>query len=208
METVDAIGLDLDGTLWNSNETVVLGWQRACRKRGGVRIPSVEDLKSIMGMTNRQIARTLFPEIPEEEGEQLVLDACDEELLDVRRQGGKLFPGVKETILSLSEKVPFFIVSNCNPGYIEAFLDYYDLRGRMTDWECHGANGLAKAGNIRLVSDRNGFRNVVYVGDTAQDMSSAREARVSFIHAAYGFGIIPEDVPAIQAFSELAGLAD
>ncbi len=40
------------------------------------------------------------------------------------------------------------------------------------------------------------------MGDTALDCSSAREAGVPFLHAAYGFGKL-EGVPAVQAFAQL-----
>ncbi|WP_443599120.1 HAD family hydrolase, partial [Agathobacter sp.] len=43
----------------------------------------------------------------------------------------------------------------------------------------------------------------VYVGDIQGDYDSSKKAGVKFIHAAYGFGTIDDDVPAIHRFSEL-----
>ena len=43
----------------------------------------------------------------------------------------------------------------------------------------------------------------MYVGDIQGDYDSSKKAGVKFIHAAYGFGTIDDDVPAIHSFSEL-----
>ena len=43
----------------------------------------------------------------------------------------------------------------------------------------------------------------VYVGDIQGDYDASRAAGVDFIHAAYGFGTIREEVPKIDRFSDL-----
>ena len=47
----------------------------------------------------------------------------------------------------------------------------------------------------------------MYVGDIQGDYDSSKKAGVKFIHAAYGFGTIDDDVPAIHRFSELPQVA-
>ena len=41
------------------------------------------------------------------------------------------------------------------------------------------------------------------MGDIQGDYDASRKAGIGFIHAAYGFGIVPEAQYKIQAFSEL-----
>ena len=41
--------------------------------------------------------------------------------------GGRLYEGLEETLKYLSAKYPLYIVSNCQKGYIEAFLSYHQL---------------------------------------------------------------------------------
>ena len=53
-----------------------------------------------------------------------------------------------------------------------------------------------------MVVERNEFQNPVYVGDTELDYDSAERAGLPFIHAAYGFGQVPE-APQISSISEL-----
>ena len=46
----------------------------------------------------------------------------------------------------------------------------------------------------------------MYVGDTAGDAKSAKDAGIDFIYAAYGFGEVSDDsyVAKIESFAELA----
>lgn len=48
---------------------------------------------------------------------------------------------------------------------------------------------------------------MIYVGDIEGDYHATVQAGGQFVHAAYGFGVLPEEiakkVPAIQKFSEL-----
>ena len=67
---------------------------------------------------------------------------------------------------------------------------------------------LEKSENIKLIVERNNIDEAVYVGDIQGDYDSSKKAGVKFIHAAYGFGTIDDDVPAIRKFSELPRVAD
>ncbi|MBO5256842.1 MAG: HAD family hydrolase, partial [Clostridia bacterium] len=105
-----------------------------------------------------------------------------------------------------------FIVSNCQAGYIEAFLQAHGLGDRFEDIECTGNTGLCKADNIRLIMKRNGLTSSVFVGDTISDGSAARTAGIPFIYAKYGFGELcgrgrTDDYDeAIENFKEIVGL--
>ena len=80
------------------------------------------------------------------------------------------------------------IVSNCQKGYIEAFLAAHGLGDFFEDFECSGRTGFTKGKNIRLVMERNRIKEAAYIGDTLLDYAAAREAGIPFVHAAYGFG--------------------
>ena len=79
------------------------------------------------------------------------------------------------------------------------------MAGILRDTECYGNNELEKSENIKLIVERNNIDEAVYVGDIQGDYDSSKKAGVKFIHAAYGFGTIDDDVPAIRKFSELRG---
>ncbi|MBP0988402.1 MAG: HAD hydrolase-like protein, partial [Oscillospiraceae bacterium] len=77
---------------------------------------------------------------------------------------------------------------NCQEGYIETYLGKIPFADAFTDIESAGRTGLSKGENIRLVMERQGITDCVYVGDTQGDADAAAQAGVRFIHAAYGFG--------------------
>ena len=108
----------------------------------------------------------------------------------------------------MKKKYHLYIVSNCQSGYIEAFLDYYKLHDLIEDTECYGNNEKSKGENIALLYRRNALDDAVYVGDIQGDYDASMDAGVKFIHAAYGFGTIEDKVPEIRKFCELENVAD
>ena len=122
----------------------------------------------------------------------------------LREHGGILYDQVPQTLAALKQDgYHLSIVSNCQKGYIEAFLDHYDLWELVEDMECYGNNLRQKGENIRLVVERNRLDEAVYVGDIQGDYDASRAAGVGFIHAAYGFGEIAEPVPELKTFADL-----
>lgn len=200
---------DMDGTLWDSAPEVVASWNETIRKSGYQRAPiTAEDMQSVMGKTMDDIARVLFTGLSEEERIRL-LDQCGEDENEyLRRHGGTLFPNIRQTMEQLKKKYHLYIVSNCQAGYIEAFLDYYKFHDLIEDIECYGNNNKPKGDNIALIYQRNELDDAVYVGDIQGDYDSSMHAGVKFIHAAYGFGTIRELVPKINSFAELVEVAD
>ena len=105
--------------------------------------------------------------------------------------------------MELRRSYALIIVSNCQDGYIQDFLDFADMRGLFGDFESAGGTGLSKGENIKLVIERNSIDRAVYVGDTQGDLDSADFAGIPFIRAAYGFGQMNRPVPEIREFSDL-----
>lgn len=195
---------DMDGTLWDSAANVAKSWNLAVEKSGLSEKRLTEaDMKSVMGKTMDVIAETLFPEIPEEKRSGLLALCCETENEYLREHGGVLYPRLEETLAVLRETMPLYIVSNCQAGYIEAFLAHYRFEAYFSDIECYGNNGKQKGENICLLADRNHLTDAVYVGDIQGDYDASRAAGVGFIHAAYGFGTINANVPAIHTISGL-----
>ena len=184
----DSVIFDLDGTLWDSCRSVAESWSLTLAEEyGGLIQPGEADIRGIMGMTASQIAASLFA--PYGAQAEAVCGRClSMECAYISRHGGLLYPGVEELFRSLSQAVGLYIVSNCQDGYIQCFLEYTGFGKYISDFECSGATGLSKGENIRLVAERNGLSSPIYVGDTAMDEDSARSAALPFVHAAYGFG--------------------
>ncbi len=204
---------DLDGTLWDSSEQVAASWSEilALRSETDSRVRSRvtgEDMRGYMGKTMEVIAELMLPRL-DVKTRMEIMDECEEyENNYLGRHGGKLYPRLEEELERLCGKYSLFIVSNCQSGYIETFLEYHRLGKYFEDFECPGGTGLGKGENIKLVMERNSIGKAVYVGDTQGDCDSADIAGIPFIHAAYGFGSIDRAVPKVQSFSEIYDAAE
>lgn len=197
--TKEGIIFDLDGTLWDSSESVTNSWNEAIATYDNINYKmTVQTMKGFMGKTIEEIAALFLAEFSLNERKQ-IMDKCIMFEQDyIEKNGGILFPGVEETLELLSSQYRLFIVSNCQEGYIEAFLKYHKLSKYFDDYENPGRTGKSKGENIKLVIQRNSLEKAVYVGDTERDLSSARFAGIPFIHARYGFGQIKEIVPYVD----------
>lgn len=211
MQEKRGIIFDMDGTVWDSSANVAKAWTERVREAGYTdRTVTREDIQSVMGKPMDVIADTLFPYTekgPERDALRFSCENYENEYL--RQNGGVLYDGVPETWAKLKEMgYHIYIVSNCQAGYIEAFLGYYQIAyGKETDLvediECYGNNFLQKDENIRLLAERNGLTKACYVGDIQSDYDATAKAGLPFIHARYGFGEINAEVPYIMSFDEL-----
>ena len=199
---------DMDGTLWDSAESVAAAWKQVVADYyKGKRVVTPEEIKSVMGLTMDKLAAALFPELSQTERTKLLEKCIRAENTYLETHGGVLYEGLETVLQTLCEVYPLYIVSNCQSGYVEAFLSYYKYEKYFQDIECYGNNGMEKCDNIVNVVKRNNLDDAIYVGDIQGDYDSSQKAGVKFIHAAYGFGSILEDVPRIDRLSELPALA-
>lgn len=197
---------DLDGTLWDSSYQVGIAWNTVFKNEGVDIELTPENMTVMMGRTVPEIGEAMLPFIPEPRRTEILDKCCAEENRRLNMYGGKPYPDVLDTLKRLSEKYPLFIVSNCEDGYIQSFLNYHKMWPFISDIECIGRTGLAKGGNIKLIVERNHLDKAVYIGDTGRDMRSAEEAGVPFIFAEYGFGDASEAQMRIKSFGELEAL--
>ncbi|MDD6038159.1 MAG: HAD family hydrolase [bacterium] len=205
------IVFDMDGTLWDSAKEVAASWNKVVVSKG---LPALtaEDLERVMGLPMNLLARKLFPQLLAQESFDLMEECVVEENEYLRQHGATLYPGLLITLKQLKEVYPLYIVSNCQSGYIEAFLEHYGLEDVFEDIQCYGYNQKPKGDNIRILAQRNGLDRTVYVGDIQGDYEATMQAGGIFVHAAYGFGTLSDDirkkVPAIHAFCELPAVLD
>ena len=202
---------DLDGTLWDSSATVAESWNIVIEQEYGVKdMLSAEDIASQMGKTMNEIADFHFTKLAGDDRYSLARKCEVFENEYITEHGGRLFDGVEETLAAMKEAgVRMAVVSNCQEGYVKAFLDSMDMWKYFIDYEEWGRTFLSKAENIRLVIERNGEEKGIYVGDIQKDADASHEADVPIIWARYGFGEIADAEGVIDSFAELpAALKD
>ena len=204
MESGRPLVFDLDGTLWDTTEVVARAWSAALSESGFQYPPmKAADIASIMGLTHEQIRASLFGQLSAQRWEEFsrLCYRYEEDL--IRREGGILYAGVRQGLIELAQTHPLAIVSNCQKGYIELFLEWTGLGNSFRDWECHGRTGLGKGQNLLRLCQRQGWTEALYVGDTAGDEAAAAEAGCEFLFAAYGFGQASAGARRLESFGQL-----
>lgn len=205
---MDSIIFDLDGTLWDSTESIANSWATAIREQTDLDAPPItrDTMVPLLGKLLPDIVSAIFPD-ESEESKQHILDICtQQEHEDLLRQCAPLYDGLEETLQQLSEKYQLFIVSNCQAGYIEVFLETSGLGDYFSGHLCPGDTGNAKAANIRELIRRYHLQSPVYVGDTTGDWAAAGEAGIPFVFAAYGLGFVEQPDYTIYRLPDLLTL--
>lgn len=201
---MDGIIFDVDGTLWDSTDSVAESWNQAIHENSDLDIEINRTvLSNLFGKTMDEICNALFPQLSAEEKERLGSLCFEYENRFLETNPGQLYDGVADTIKELAKHTNLYIVSNCQCGYIEVFLKTTGLSPYIKDYLCFGQTLTSKGRTIRTLMTKNHLEDVVYVGDTQGDANACIEANVPFIFAEYGFGEVPDAKRRIAAFTEL-----
>lgn len=196
--------LDVDGTLWDCSETIARAWNAVYERRGLPRRFTAADAGACMGLTINEISDKLLSDMEPDFRRELLADCVKAQNDGLLREGGSVYPGVKETLKELSEnRYGLYIVSNCECGYIEAMLAFTGLGEYIDGFLCAGMTGKDKGENLRKLVEERSLKDCVYVGDTGMDEKACKKAGLPFVWAAYGFGKPDRFDAEIRRFSEL-----
>ncbi len=208
---IDAVIFDVDGTLWDTTDLVAEAWNQAVSDFGIEREEPItgDTLKKEFGKPMDIIMDNLFPEETKETREALLVKCChyEHEILENCKEN-ILYPNVVEVFEAIAKDRKVCIVSNCQSGYIELFMEKNGVEHLVTDTECFGDTLLSKGENIKLVLERNGFKNAIYVGDTIGDYNATVYAEVPFVFVKYGFGHVEGAWKEVDEIREVLDLLD
>lgn len=195
---------DLDGTLWDSRESVARAWNQAIWENSDRKVQlDGESLGKLFGKPMMEIFDHVFPDCETGERKRLAAYCCSYENERLLWDPGLVYPGVEETLKNLYEEYPLFIVSNCQAGYIPAFLTSTGLGKYFKDVICPDDSGQLKAENIGIMMERNHITEGIYVGDTQGDADACKKANIPMVFAAYGLGETVDYAEKIGSFDEL-----
>ena len=204
---MDSIIFDVDGTLWDSTPCVARAWSRYLREKEHIDLElTAPQLKALFGQLLSDIARQILPELSESEQLRIIDGCCQAEHEALLEECPPVYDGLEATLQELSRQYPLYIVSNCQAGYIEVFLEATGFGHYFKGHLCPGDTGMAKAENIMKLSKDHGLESPVYVGDTMGDFHACQTADVPFIFAAYGFGDVKEPWAVIQKPADLLSI--
>lgn len=204
---MDSIIFDLDGTLWDATEKITIAWNEIAQEekvRESYITPSL--LQSLFGKPMSDIAAVVFADVDKASQLRLIDLCAQREHEFLLRDGAPLYPHLEETLKYLSAKYQLFIVSNCQAGYIEVFLEVTNLGKYFKGHLCPGDTGVNKAENILEIMHRHNLQTPVYVGDTDGDNKASKAAGIPFVYAAYGFGQTDDVDYQIDDFADLTKL--
>ena len=204
-----AIIFDLDGTLWDTSKKVLPAWNIVLDRYPELNKKlTQEEMNSFFGKTLDEIAEMMLPCVEEKRRLDVLNECCKEEQVYLNEHGGNLYPDLENTLKRLKEKYDLYIVSNCQDGYLQSFLDFHVLNSYFKDYEMSGRTGQRKCENIKEVIRRNKLENAMYVGDTIDDFNAANGAMIPFVYANYGFGNVDDFKYEISKISDLVSVAD
>ncbi|MCR5672294.1 MAG: HAD hydrolase-like protein [Lachnospiraceae bacterium] len=207
MIKTDGVIFDVDGTLWDSTDIVKDAWNNAFIDNGYDDPKITADrLKGLFGLPMADIIRDIFPSGSEEEIAELTPIIYKYEDSYLQEKGGLLYPSIIETIRTLAGSVPVFIVSNCQEGYIELFMNKTGCADCIRAHLCPGDTGMLKADNIRKIITDHKLEYPVYVGDTVMDRDACMLADCPFIYARYGFGKVDVYDDSVDSPAELLNI--
>ncbi|MFA9378249.1 MAG: HAD family hydrolase [Lachnotalea sp.] len=201
---MDGIIFDVDGTLWDSREVVARAWNQAIEDITNLDIRvDAQQLKGLFGKPLDDILDALFPMLDVDKKKELGVSCFEHEHELIDKEPCIWYEGMADGIKELSKQHKLFIVSNCQAGYIEAFLKATNLGEYITDFTCPGETGLLKGDNLKIMMERNSLKSAIYIGDTQGDADACKIAGIPIIYASYGFGTIEKPYYVITQFSEL-----
>ncbi len=200
----DSLIFDLDGTLWDTCDTCAIAWNAVLDHHAiSFRKITGDDVRSVCGRPHEECIRTVFQGLSSEAHDLLIADTMAEDNRKVQELGGILYHGVCAGIASLAKQHQLFIVSNCQAGYIEHFLQFSGLQSYFKDYECWGNTRLSKAKNTQAIITRNNLVAPIFIGDTVGDQAAAMEAGIPFAFLTYGFGDVNQYDYRFETFPEL-----
>jgi|WetSurMetagenome_2_1015567.scaffolds.fasta_scaffold172692_2 phosphoglycolate phosphatase len=81
-----------------------------------------------------------------------------------KNENNIMYKKVYETIKELSTVMSFYIVSNCQNGYIELVIEKAGLKLFIHDYEYYGRTGYRRPENLQRIINRNKIEKSLYIG--------------------------------------------
>lgn len=183
---IDSIIFDLDGTLWNPKKETLEAVNKVTKKYNIDKVSS-KTIKEGMGHTDEEVMEMYMPKLEKEDQRKLFKEMDQTNIKNLRKNGSKLYPNLMETLKELKQNYKLFIISNCGAGYIESFLDHYNLNNIFTEFIAASKENISKTEGMKRLIKKYNLKKPIYVGDTFGDFNYAKDANVLFVHAKYGY---------------------
>ncbi len=174
-----ALIFDFDGTITDSYQLENHVMAETVRKFVNPNFQDFEVLK-YYGPTEDGIVAKIVSDDKLEEARRFLFKFYDEYQKSI---GLKPFPGIKELMLEYRHKLKIFILTGRSRKTLDLSLEYFAFPSIFSEIYTGSQSGINKTENIlKLCADNNLKREeVVYIGDTLEDIKSMNQAGVDII---------------------------
>ena len=176
----EAVVLDVDGTLVDTNYQHAIAWDRAFAEHG-VQVP-VWRIHRHIGMGGDQLVEALAgPEVEDRQGDAIrdsESERYDELIGEVR-----LLEGARELIVALRDRgTRVVLASSANSDEVNHYLDQLDVR-ELVSWTASTDVDETKPEPdlVEAALEKAGTRDAVMVGDTVWDVKAAKRAGIGAV---------------------------
>jgi phosphoglycolate phosphatase len=183
--------LDLDGTLTDSREGIILCMQHALRVLGRD-VPDADALLHIIGPPFRIAFRQLLPGATDAEVERAI-EIYRERFVPVGMFENRVYPGVPDALQRLREQGARLFVATSKPQvFARRILDHFELSQHFE--QIYGSEldgGLGDKAELIahvLADSRLDAAHSIMVGDRHHDTAGAIANRVMPVGALWGYG--------------------
>ena len=198
---------DVDGTLWDAADTLVNVYNSVIASQPDLNYRvTADDLRNVFGKTLDEIGRIIFKGCEESRALKLIRQVIRQQDAYLPDHPPKPYPDFYETMEALQKEYGLYIVSNGQKNYIETFLACTNSHRYFNGFLQAGDTGLEKDGTILELIRRFNLKDAVYIGDTLGDYNATKKAGLPFVHASYGYGLVPEADYVIRSLMDLIGL--
>ncbi len=202
----NSVIFDLDGTLWEVIESTYESANIIANKYNLKEI-SKETICKVFGLNKEECAKLYFPYMKLDESTKLVDEIAIINIRNLKKNGGNVYPNVKEVLNTLVDKYDLYIVSNtAEIEYIRAFLKLSNAENCFKDYIAASSLNISKANAIKKLIDDYKIEKAVYIGDTIIDLEAAYANNIPFVQAKYGFGENLNTDYSINEIKELIGV--
>jgi HAD superfamily hydrolase (TIGR01549 family) len=210
MTTFDAVLLDVDGTLVDSNYQHALAWYRAFRAHGDV-LP-VWAIHRHIGMGGDLLVPALLGDAGERDRGDAVRERWEEEFARLIDEVAAV-PGARDLLTQLSESgAKVALASSGKADHLDRYLDLLDARELVDAWTTSDDVQTTKPAPdvLAVANERVGGRSAVAVGDSTWDFAAAQRLGVTGLAVLTGGFAAAElqDAGAEAVYDGLPELAD
>jgi HAD superfamily hydrolase (TIGR01549 family) len=205
-----AMILDIDGTLVDTNYHHAIAWYRAFRQHGVV-LP-IWRIHRAIGMGGDQLVEELAgPEVEEEDGDE-IRDA-EGPLYMMMIEEIEPFEGAKELLRKLRERERTIVLaSSAKEDEVDHYLDLLDARDLVDGWTTSADVEATKPAPdlIEAGLEKAGTRDAVMVGDSTWDVLAAKRAGIETVAVLTGGFSVEElqEAGAVVVFESVAELRE